>query len=60
MDIVRYTHYVEQKLNEKIDKLPVFESKYKKKKKKDDRVNYSNYLAEKRLFRLIINFRKST
>jgi hypothetical protein len=27
MDAVSYTHYVEKKLNEKIDKLPVFESK---------------------------------
>lgn len=27
MDVVRYTHYVQKKLNEKIDKLPVFESK---------------------------------
>lgn len=26
MDEVRYTHYVHTKLNEKIDKLPVFES----------------------------------
>lgn len=27
MDEVSYTHYVQRKLNEKIDKLPVFESK---------------------------------
>lgn len=27
MDTVNYTHYVQKKLNEKIDKLPVFESK---------------------------------
>jgi hypothetical protein len=26
MDTVNYTHYVQKKLNEKIDKLPVFES----------------------------------
>lgn len=28
MDEVRYTHYVQKKLHEKIDQLPVFESKY--------------------------------
>lgn len=28
MDVVRYNHYVQKKLNEKIDKLPVFESKF--------------------------------
>lgn len=28
MDEVRYTHYVHTKLNEKIDKLPVFESMF--------------------------------
>jgi hypothetical protein len=28
MDTVSYTHYVQKKLNEKIDKLPVFESKF--------------------------------
>ena len=29
MDAVSYTHYVQKKLNEKIDKLPIIESKYK-------------------------------
>lgn len=28
MDAVSYTHYVQKKLNEKIDKLPVIESKF--------------------------------
>lgn len=28
MDEVNYTHYVQKKLNEKIDKLPIFESMY--------------------------------
>lgn len=28
MDEVRYTHYVQKKLHEKIDQLPVFESEY--------------------------------
>lgn len=28
MDEVRYTHYVQKKLHEKIDQLPVFESKF--------------------------------
>lgn len=28
MDTVNYTHYVQKKLNEKIDRLPVFESNY--------------------------------
>lgn len=28
MDGISYTHYVQRKLNEKIDKLPVFESKF--------------------------------
>lgn len=27
MDTISYTHYVQKKLNERIDKLPVFESK---------------------------------
>lgn len=27
MDVVSYTHYVQKKLNEKIDKLPIIESK---------------------------------
>lgn len=31
MDVVRYNHYVQKKLNEKIDKLPVFESKFSSK-----------------------------
>lgn len=30
MDAVSYTHYVQKKLNERIDKLPVFESKFLK------------------------------
>lgn len=34
MDTVSYTHYVQKKLNEKIDKLPVFESKLKVLKEK--------------------------
>lgn len=29
MDAVSYTHYVQKKLNERIDKLPVFESELK-------------------------------
>jgi SH3 domain len=29
MDTVSYTHYVQKKLNERIDKLPVFESKFR-------------------------------
>lgn len=32
MDAVSYTHYLQKRLNEKIDKLPVFESKFNKKK----------------------------
>lgn len=28
MDAVSYTHYLQKRLNEKIDKLPVFESKF--------------------------------
>lgn len=28
MDVVSYTHYVQKKLNEKIDKLPIIESKF--------------------------------
>jgi hypothetical protein len=31
MDTVSYTHYVQKKLNEKIDKLPVFESNFHRK-----------------------------
>lgn len=29
MDAISYTHYVQKKLNERIDKLPVFESRFK-------------------------------
>lgn len=37
-----YTHYVQKKLNEKIDKIPVFDSKtfFKKKKSKNILINF--------------------